>query len=59
MTTESLFLGFNSLLGYNSLMVETEVVMRNVVARDLASPKYRKRVVRSKKLYSRKRKENV
>lgn len=39
-------------------MVETEEMMRNVVARDLASPKYRKRIVRSKKVYSRKRKEN-
>jgi hypothetical protein len=40
-------------------MVETEVVMRNVMARQLAEPKYRKRIVRSKKVYSRKRKENV
>jgi len=59
MATESLFLGFNSRLGYNSLMVEMEVVMRNVMARQLAEPKYRKRIVRSKKVYSRKRKENV
>jgi hypothetical protein len=40
-------------------MVETEAMMRNVMARQLAEPKYRKRVVRSKKLYSRKRKETV
>jgi hypothetical protein len=30
---------------------------RSALAHDLRSPKYRKRVVRSKKLYSRKRKE--
>jgi hypothetical protein len=39
-------------------MVEMEADMRNAIAKDLGSSKYRRRIVRSKKVYSRKRKEN-